>query len=167
MDKTALFKVSYGLYVVGVRNEDGFGGCIIDAFMQATDTPPTAVLSNGQRTVTNALIKRSKEFTLSILPSDVDPMIIANFGFQSGRTADKWANVSHELRGGLPVLTCACASLRLQVTDLRELSTHTLFFCDVLDAWQGEGEPLIYGEYQRSMKPATMEAFQALKAKQV
>jgi flavin reductase (DIM6/NTAB) family NADH-FMN oxidoreductase RutF len=164
LDKTALFKLSYGLYVVGVRHGEGFGGCIVDAFMQTTDTPATAVLCNGQRTLTNALIKEHRELTLSVLPADVDPVIIADFGFQSARTVDKWAAVPFETRDGLPALTCACAGLRLRVTDLRELATHTLFFCDVEDAWQDPGEPLLYNEYQRSMKPATMAAFQTLKA---
>ena len=36
MDQTALFKLSYGLYVVGVKNGDSFGGCIVDAMMQVT-----------------------------------------------------------------------------------------------------------------------------------
>ena len=166
MEKTALYKISYGLYVTGVRCGEGFGGCVVDAFMQATDTPATALLCSMHRGNTNALIKQHRELTLSILPADVDPMIIANFGFQSSRTADKWVNVAYTLHDGLPALDGACAGLRLKVTDLRELATHTLFFCDIEDAWQGEGNPLLYAEYQRAMKPATMAAFQALKARQ-
>ena len=163
MDKTALFKISNGLYVTGVQHGEGFGGCVVDAFMQTTDAPVTAVLCSIQRTLSNALIKERGAFTLSVLPADVDPMMIANFGYQSARTADKWANVAHTMHGGLPALACACAGLLLRVTDLRELSTHTLFFCDIEDAWTGEGGPLLYAEYQHSLKPATMAAFQALK----
>lgn len=166
MDKTALFKISYGLYVTGVQNGAGFGGCVVDAFMQTTDAPATAVLCSMRRTLSNALVKESRLFTLSVLPAHVDPLVIANFGFQSARDADKWANVPHTLRGGLPALDCACAGMLMRVTDLRELATHTLFFCDIEDAWTGEGDPLLYAEYQRSMKPAAMAAFQALKQKQ-
>ncbi len=64
----------------------------------------------------------------------------------------------------LPVLEKAVAYLRCKVTDYKELSTHTGFFCDVTDAWLGEGEPLIYGEYQKNMKALTMEAFKAFKS---
>jgi len=165
MDKTALFKLSYGLYVTGVRNADGFGGCVVDAFMQTTGVPATAVLCSMQRTLSNALIKEHGLFTLSVLPADVDPAVIANFGYRSARTADKWANVAHAMHGGLPALECACAGLLLRITDWRELSTHTLFFCDIEDAWTGEGDPLLYAEYQRSFKEATLAAFQALKEK--
>ena len=166
MEKAALHKVSYGLYVVGVRCGEGFGGCVVDAFMQATDAPPTALLCSMQRGHTRALIHEHRAFTVSILPVGVDPMVIANFGLQSSRTVDKWANVDYALHDGLPALACACAGMRLRVSDARELSTHTLFYCDIEDAWQGEGEPMLYADYQRSMKPAVMAALQALKARQ-
>ena len=166
MEKAALRKLSYGLYVTGVQRGQGFGGCVVDAFMHTTESPATAVLCSMRRSLSNALIKEHGVFTLSVLPVGVDPVVIANFGLQSVCTADKWAHVEHTMRGGLPVLSCACAGLLLRTTDLRELSTHTLFFCDIEDAWTGEGDPLLYAEYQRSMKPATMAAFQALKQKQ-
>jgi len=166
MEKEALFKLSNGLYVIGVQKTEGFGGCVVDAFMQTTDAPATAVLCSMQRSLTNALIKEHGVFTVSVLPADVDPLVIANFGFQSARTANKWVPVEHKMYGGLPALTCSCAGLLLRATDFRELSTHTLFFCDITDAWTGQGDPLLYNEYQRSMKPATMAAFQAFKQKQ-
>jgi flavin reductase (DIM6/NTAB) family NADH-FMN oxidoreductase RutF len=165
MDKTALYKISYGLYVVGVRHGEGFGGCTVDAFIQSTDAPPTAILCSMQRSLTNALIKENREFTLSILPAGVDPFIIANFGFQSARTADKWANVETEWHNGLPALCCACAGLYLRMTDIREQGSHSVFFCDIIDAWTGEGTPLLYADYQRDLKPKTMTAFQAFLAK--
>ena len=163
MDKTALFKVTCGLYVVGVRNGDAFGGCIVDAFMQATDAPPTAIMCSMRRTLTNELIKANRAFTLSVLPAGVDPFIVANFGFQSARAADKWTRVETDWQDGLPALRCACAGLLLRMNEARELQTHTAFFCDILNAWQGEGSPLLYADYQRDMKPATMAAFQSLK----
>jgi len=131
--------------------------------MHTTEAPATAVLCSMRRSLTNALIKEHRAFTVSVLPAGVDPLVIASFGFQSARDADKWAPVEHAMRGGLPVLACACAGLSLRMTDLRELSTHTLFFCDIEDAWAGEGDPLLYAEYQRSFKPAAMSAFQKIK----
>lgn len=165
MEKTALSKISYGLYVVGVRNGEGFGGCIVDAFIQATLMPPTAILCSMRHTLTNALIKEHGILTLSILPADVDPMIISNFGLQSARDADKWSRVETNWRDELPSLRCACAGMLLKVVDARDLTTHTMFFCDILDAWEGDGSPLLYADYQRDMKPAAMVALQALKEK--
>ena len=166
MDRTALFKITYGLYVTGVKNAGGFGGCVVDAFMQtaegAEDSPPAAALSSMRATFSNALIKESGVFTLSVLPADVDPAVIANFGFKSARKADKWAIADHETRDGLPVLKCACAALRLRVTETKELATHSLFLCEIEDAWAGAGDPLLYAEYQRSMKPAALAAMKRM-----
>lgn len=166
MDNTALFQLSYGLYVVGVQTEHRLGGCIVDALMQATsDSPPLLILSSMKNNLTNTSIKRYGAFTVSVLPEQVDPFVIANFGFQTARKVEKWANVPHRLVDGLPVLRDAAAYLRCKLVDYRELSTHTAFTCEVTDAWRGEGEPLIYGDYQKSMKQAAMAAFQAFQAK--
>ena len=160
MDTKALYNISYGLYVVGSKIDGKNAGCVVDAFIQSTSSPvPTVILCSIQANQTNAAIKQTGEFTVSVLGSDVDPFVIGNFGFQSGRDADKWNNVPHELVDGLPVLKDKVAYLRCKVTDSKELSTHTVFFCDVVDAALGDGQPLIYGDYQKSMKSKTLEAF--------
>jgi len=165
METKALHKISYGLYIVGTEIDGKYAGCVVDAFIQSTSTPPTVILCSIKANQTNEAIRQRGEFTVSILGEDVDPFVIANFGFQSGRNVDKWANVPHKIVDGLPVLEKAVAFLRCRVTEAKELSTHTAFFCDVTDAWLGEGEPLIYGDYQKSMKTKAMEAFKAFKEK--
>ncbi len=164
MDTAALYNISYGLYVVGTKIDGKNAGCIVDAFIQSTSAPvPTVILCSIQANQTNAAIKQTGEFTVSVLGKDVDPFVIGNFGFQSGRDADKWVNVPHKFVEGLPVLEKAVSYFRCKVTDFKELSTHTVFFCDVIDAERGEGEPLVYGDYQKSMKPKTLEAFKQYK----
>lgn len=82
MDQTALFKLSYGLYVVGVKNGDSFGGCIVDAMMQVTsDMPPLLMLGSMRNNLTNQLIRKTGELTISVLRADADPFLIANSVF--------------------------------------------------------------------------------------
>lgn len=166
MEEQALFKLSYGLYVTGVKTQEGFGGCIVDAVMQVTSKAPfLMMLGSMNHTYTNSVLKQTGELTLSVLPKDVDPFVIANFGFQSARNVpNKWGNVPHTMAHGLPVLTQTSAWLKMKVLDARELSTHTVFTCEVEDAVLGSGEPLLYGDYQAEMKPAVMEAFKQFKA---
>ena len=161
MDTKALFKLTYGLYVVGVRNGDNFGGCVVDAVMQTTVEPPTLVVSSNKSTRTNECIAKTKEFSLSVLSETTDPFVIANFGFQSCRAAEKWNKVPHRFLNGLPVLNNAAAYLHCRVTDVKELSTHTLFFCDITEAVDGTGKALSYTTYQESWKPKVMEAFRS------
>lgn len=161
MDPKAFFKLTYGLYVVGVRDGDMLGGCVVDAVMQTTVSPPGLVICCGRTTWTHDCIKKTKEFTLSVLPADADPFIIGNFGFQSRRNVDKWKNVDFHLMDGLPVLDEAAAYLFCRVIETKELSTHTLFFCEIADALDGPAKALSYTEYQESWKPRVLEAFKA------
>ena len=166
MDAKALHRISYGLYIVGIQAENYFGGCVIDVVAQVSSSqPPVIILGSMNNNLTNRLIKDKGEITLSILPENVHPFVIANFGFQSAKVVDKWANVPHTVKDGLPVLNGAVAYLRCITAEAKELVTHTAFFCDVTDAWQGENsaKPLIYGDYQREMKSAVMEAFKTWK----
>ena len=166
MDEKALFKISYGLYVLGIQAADRFGGCIIDAVAQVSGgRPQVIILGSMNNNLTNRLIKDRGDFTLSVLPENVHPFVIANFGFQSAKDVDKWANAPHTVRDGLPVLDGAVAYFRCRVTEAKELATHTAFFCEVTNAWQGENsaKPLIYGDYQREMKSLAVEAFKTFK----
>ena len=166
MDDKALFAIPCGLFVVGARCEGGFAGCIVDAFIQATAFPATVILCSQHPTLTNACIKAAGEFSVSVLREDVDPFVIANFGFQSTRQIQKWPLVEHRFQSGLPVLQRAAAWYVCKVLFTHELATHTLFHCEVLEAEQGEGTPLSYGYYRAHLKGPTIAAFQALKKAQ-
>ena len=165
MDTTALYKISYGVYVIGTKIDGKDAGCVVDAFIQSTVAPvPTVILCSILANQTNEAIKQTGEFTVSVLGAKVDPFVVGNFGLQSGRNADKWGNVPHTYHNGLPVLEGAIAYCCCKVTDAKELGTHTAFFAEVTDAWQGAvGEPLLYGEYQKTMKPLTQASFNAFK----
>jgi len=159
MSQAALNKINYGLFVTGVQDTNWFGGNIIDAFMQVTLDPPTIMYSAMNKNRTTEIILEKGEFTVSFLPADVHPFVISNFGFQSSRKADKWANVPYDVVDGLPVLKDAAAYCRCKVIDARDLHTHTLFYCEVVDAWLGEKDSLVYMDYQKSMKPAATASF--------
>lgn len=163
MDKAALDKITYGLYVSGVKDEKNFGGCIVDAFVQVTLEPPTVIYSSMKKNRTTELLTAETEFTISVLPDNVSPFIISNFGFQSGRVVDKWANVKHHLIDGLPVLEDVAAFFRCKVIDARDLGTHSLLYCSVLDATDTERKPLVYDTYRQSMKKEATDLFMAYK----
>jgi flavin reductase (DIM6/NTAB) family NADH-FMN oxidoreductase RutF/rubredoxin len=149
-----------------LKTANGFGGCIIDALAQVSSgNIPVIAAASMKNNLTNERIKAEKEFTISVLGENINPFVIANFGFQSARDADKWANVAHTMKDNLPVLDGAISYLRCRMTDLKELETHTLFFCEVVDAWNGSSQdkPLIYGDYQKVMKNAAVEAFKKFK----
>ena len=166
MDDKALFAISCGLYVVGARCEDGFSGCIVDAFIQSTAFPATVILCSQHQTRTNGCIKATGQFSVSVLREDVDPFVVALFGFQSSRHIQKWEHIPYALQAGLPVLQSRAAWYVCNVLYTHELATHTMFHCGVQEAELGEGTPLSYGHYRAHMKNATVAAFQAFKKAQ-
>ena len=167
MDKTALFKLSYGLYVVGVKNKNfEFGGCIVDALGQVSSGDPARIaVSCMKNNNTPAMIRENGEFTISVLGQNVNPFVISCFGFQSAKDVDKWALVEHKIVDGLPVLDDAIAYLRCKVESVNDYDTHTLFVATVEDAWNGtDAAPQLYADYHTSLKAPAAAAFAEYKA---
>jgi flavin reductase (DIM6/NTAB) family NADH-FMN oxidoreductase RutF len=169
MDIKAVNKLSYGLYVTGVDTANGLGGSVVDSVAQVSSGDPVrVVLGSMKKNFTTESIRNTGEFTLSVLGQNVDPFVIANFGFQSARdpAVDKWGNVGHFMRDGLPFLDGAISYMRLRVEDMKEYDTHTVFTGVVADAWLGDEvcAPLIYADYFTHMKNDVFAAFEKYKA---
>jgi flavin reductase (DIM6/NTAB) family NADH-FMN oxidoreductase RutF len=164
----ALTKLSYGLYVTGVETVHGFGGSVVDAIAQISlGDPPRVAFGSMNKNFTTESIRQTGEFTLSVLGQDIDPFVIANFGFQSARDPEvkKWDNVKHGTYDGLPVLDGAIAAIRLSVEKIIPYDTHTLFIAAVKDARLGESdaEPLLYADYLKNRKGEVFAAFERYK----
>ena len=96
MDITVLFKITYGLYVVGCMDGDRPVGCTINTCFQVTSNNPILAISLNKNNYTLEVIKRNKRFSLSIIAEESDTSIIGQFGFCSSRTADKYADYGHK-----------------------------------------------------------------------
>lgn len=162
LDRKVLHKLSYGLYVVTTAWEGRLNGQIADAVMQINAEPRQTVavsLNNGNFTC--ELAKKSGRLAISILATDYDKEVIANFGMQSGRDKDKFAAYPPKLSpAGLPYYDGPgfCGWLEGPVVESLTVGSHTIF---VLQAEAGNlspepGEPLIYADYlsAKRAKPA-------------
>jgi flavin reductase (DIM6/NTAB) family NADH-FMN oxidoreductase RutF len=165
-------KLTYGLYVISVADALNGGrpaGFVIDAVCQVSmGEEPLVLCSVMNKNYSKGCIAQEGVFNLSVLPVDVDPFVLANFGFQSSKDVAKWENVAHELRNGLPVLPRAVSWAQLKVKDSRVLDTHTAFFCVPTEAGylNEEKEPVRYADYFTKLKEPAFAAFQAFKEKQ-
>lgn len=167
MNETALFAISCGLYVVGAPcATGGYSGCIVDAFVQSTAVPVTAILCSQKKGYTCECIRASGRFSVSALREEVDPLTIALFGFQSTRTVQKWPLVSHVVQRELPVLADAAAWYVCEVKQTLDLGSHLLFHAQVMEAEFGTGTPMTYTYYRDHLRQATVAAFAQYKAQQ-
>jgi flavin reductase (DIM6/NTAB) family NADH-FMN oxidoreductase RutF len=154
----ALFRVTHGLYVLAARAGDRINAQCLDAMMQVTNAPPRVAIAIGKRSLTHEMIAGSGRFVVSVLDRE-DPEradLIRRFGFQSGRDADKFAGLPHDLtERGIPYLPNAVAVYECTVLSemTLDLGTHTLFVASVDRAGTREGgDPLTYNEYRKSLR---------------
>jgi len=153
MDANALFKLTHGMYIVGAKNEDRFAGCVVDGIMQVASKPLILALSGQNTSFTKECIEKNREFSISVLGKNVNPFVVANFGFQSSRNVDKWAKVGYHVTDGLPYLDDCLAVIRCKVLDSVLFESNTLFTAEVIDCNnRNEGEPLTYSDYRTSFK---------------
>ncbi len=160
MIQQALYAISNGIYVLGAVGNKGFVGSIIDAVSQVAVTPNLIIISCSNTSYTKECIEQSGEFSLSVLPKEVDPYIVATFGYQSSRMVDKWAQVNYDKIDCLPYIPNALAKIRARVKDKLEYPCNTVFVAEVIDAYDvREGEPLTYKYYREEFKNLCREAF--------
>ncbi|WP_346663921.1 flavin reductase [uncultured Merdimonas sp.] len=133
MNKKVFRNLSYGVYVVSTLDEERPVGCTANSVMQITSDPATVAISMNHDNYTNACIAKTGTFAVSILSESSDPGLIGTFGFQSGKTANKFDGVSHSIRDGMPVLNDCCGYIVCRVIDKMETSSHTVFLGEVTD----------------------------------
>ncbi len=154
-------KISYGLYVVGSRQEDKINGQIANTVFQITSDPPTVAVSLNKNNLTNEFVKASKVFSVSILAKDAQLSIVGNFGFKSGRDITKYENVQYKqgVTGSPIVLEQTVGYLEAEVLNSVDIGTHTVFIGRVIEAEVlNEQEPMTYAHYHQVKRGATPPA---------
>lgn len=154
MIDTKLFRdMSYGLFILGVQTPEGKAtGCTVNTVFQLTSQPPVLAVSVNHQNYTNEILKQTGRVAISVLSQEADIGVIGGMGFRSGREYDKLKDVPHVVRpDGLPLITEGCCGVFVcKVVDQKELSSHTLFFCEVEEAYrtgQGKVPPMTYAYY--------------------
>lgn len=152
---TNIFRsMSYGVYVVGTMDGDRPTGCVANSIMQITSSPATVAVSINHDNYTNKCIKESGKFSFSILSERSDASLIGTFGFQSGKDADKFQGVDHEIVSGCPVVKDSCGYVVCRVIDTMETATHTVFLGEVTDGdvYDSQSDPMTYAYYHKVVK---------------
>ena len=144
MDKKTMYKLTYGLFVLTAQAEGKDSGCIINTAGQVTSEPNRISIAVNKANFTHDLIKASKKFNVSILSEEAKFETFRHFGFQSGRTVDKFANYADCKRSanGLYYITAGTNGyISATVEQEIDLGTHTLFIAAVDDMEILSGAP--------------------------
>ena len=155
-DMNALFNIGYGLYVVTSNDGHRDNGLIVNTVSQLTNSPNRVAVCINKANYSHHVIKQTGIMNVNCLDVSAPFSVFQNYGFQSGRTADKFAGVD-ELRSdnGLRFLPRYINSfMSLKVESYLDLGTHGMFICSVTEARvMSDKETMTYTYYQKNVKP--------------
>ena len=155
-DLTALFRIGYGLYVVTSNDGKKDNGLIVNTVIQLTDTPNRVAVNINKANYSHHVIKQTGMLNVNCLSTEAPFSVFQQFGFQTGRSVDKFAGQTvHRSDNGLVFLDKYInAFMSLKVEDYVDLGTHGMFICSVTAARvMSNQETMTYTYYQNNVKP--------------
>ena len=156
VDPTALFRIGYGLYVVTSNDGKKDNGLIVNTVIQLTDQPNRVAVNINKENYSHHVIKQTGVMNVNCLSVEAPFQVFENFGFQSGRQADKFAGwETPRSENGLVILPKYInAFMSLKVEQYVDLGTHGMFICSVAEARViNKKDTMTYTYYQENVKP--------------
>ena len=157
MDKKAMYKLTYGLFVLTANENGKENGCIINTAIQAAGDPNQVSISVSKQNYTHDMIVRTGKFTVSSITEKADFSLFKRFGFQSGKDTDKFQGFDGWMRGinGVTYITESTnAYISVEVEKSVDLGSHTLFIGKVTDMEVlSDDKSVTYEFYQSNIKP--------------
>ena len=162
VDNSAMFDISYGLYVLSARENERDNGCIINTVNQVTDTPKRIAIAVNKQNLTHDMVKRTGKFNLSVIAESAEMDIFKRFGFVSGRDAEKFAgDIARTSNGVAYVTENVNAVISASVIETVDMGTHSVFIAEVTEAKKLSDEAsATYTYYQKHIKPQPQPALE-------
>lgn len=140
MNDKALFKLSYGLFVLTAKDGDFDNGCIINTAIQVTNTPNKILMAVNKGNYTTEMISKTGKFNLSVISQKATFSLFEHFGFKSGRDTNKFADFCDFKRdaNGISYITKGTnAYFACTVENVTDAGTHYVFIatldnCEIL-----------------------------------
>ena len=156
-DLSALFKIGYGLYVVTSHDGKKDNGLIVNTVTQLTSSPNRVAVAINKQNYSHHVIRQTGKMNVNCLSVEAPFSVFEHFGFQTGRTVDKFASYDDLKRSdnGLIILPSYInAVMSLEVENYLDLGTHGLFICLVTEARvMSDKDTMTYTYYQKNVKP--------------
>ena len=147
MDEKAMYKLSYGLFVLTAKEDEKDNGCIINTAIQAASEPNQLSICVNKANYTHDMIKRTGKFTVSVLSQSVEFELFKHFGFQSGRNINKFEafdKCARSTNGVYYITEGTNAYISVTVNKTEDLGSHNV-------------PSVTYEYYQNNIKPKPRE----------
>ncbi len=157
VDNSAMYKLSYGLFVLTACEKGVDNGCITNTVIQVTSSPNRVAVAVNKKNYTHDMIVSTRKFNVSILTEGAPFSLFERFGFKSGREVNKFTDFGDVERSenGLVYLTkYTNAFISAEVVEMVDCGTHTLFIANTVEAKVLSAEPSVtYAYYFEHIKP--------------
>ena len=156
IEKEAMYKLTYGLFVLTTKDGDKDNGCIVNTVSMITDNPKRITVYVNKSNYTDELIRKTGVFNACVLTEKTPFSIFEKFGFVSGRDKDKISqNEYPRTENGLVYLNeYSNAVISAKVVGVHDYGTHTLFVGEVTEAVKlSDDKSVTYEYYQSNVKP--------------
>ncbi|MCR5344493.1 MAG: flavin reductase [Lachnospiraceae bacterium] len=155
-DMNALFKIGYGLYVITTNDGNHDNGMICNAVTQVANSPDRIAVTINKQNYTHHVVSQTGIMNVNCLSVDAPFSVFENFGFRSGRNADKFEGeeVLRSDNGLIFPSKYINAFMSLSVEKYVDLDTHGMFICKIDEARVlNDRETMTYAYYQNNVKP--------------
>ena len=157
MDNKAMYKLSYGLFVLTSKAGDRENGCITNTAIQVASEPNQISFAINKSNYTHELVMESKKANISVISEEATFSLFKHFGFQSGKTVNKFEgfNDFERAANGIPYITKGTnAYFSIDVTQTVDLGSHTLFIGVPTEmVVLSDAASATYAYYQDNIKP--------------
>ena len=157
MDNKAMYKLSYGLFVLTTKAGERENGCITNTAIQVASEPNQISFAVNKANLTHDLVMESKKANISVISEDATFDLFKHFGFQSGMDVNKFEGFADFKRAdnGIAYITKGTnAYFSIDVTQTVDLGSHTLFIGIPTDMVVLSDAPsATYAYYQTDIKP--------------
>lgn len=167
MELSALFSMSYGLYVISSHEDGKDVGCVANTLTQVTASPEQISITLNKDNYTKQVIDKSGVFSASILSKEVSMDVISTFGFKSSKDNDKFAEIKHErdVLGNAYLSKNCVAVISCKVVKKLDIGTHVIFVGELVDAKNVCPEEVMTYAYYHQVKngatPKNAPSFQS------
>ena len=154
IDNNVFRDINYGMYLVSTKNNDLLSGCIINTMIQLTSDNPLIAISLNKNNITNAEIKKSKKFAVSVLSEITNQEVIKTFGYKTSKETNKFENINYEEINDLPVVLEDISSYIIcNLENIVDCETHDLFIGRVETTTKvSNNQPMTYKYYHENRK---------------
>lgn len=152
----ALFKLTYGLYIVASGDKNTGNAYVSNTVFQVTSEPAKFATCCNKDNFTSDIIDQSGAFSVSVIEKDADKKLFSKFGYRSGKDFNKFEGASIRMgETGVPVVLDHCiAYLECKLVDKIDVGTHWMFIGElvVAEVLDENAAPISYDYYRETKK---------------